>query len=213
MNEFDILVFCSRNAESATIPSSIKVIKSYAFEDCLKLKTIEFQPNSKLEIIEKCAFSNTTIENLFLPSSVKKICEKAFNYCKNLFDIDIQPCSKLQVIELGAFCDSSIVSLSIPSNLIDLQSGWNLNAMDLSNLIVVPDNPHYCCLNEKMIIGKSTLDSENYDVLVFCYSDDLNISIPSFIKKIEMLAFQSCLCYKLDFSENSQIQTIGEKAF
>lgn len=53
---FDYLVFCRRDIEHIEIPSYIKVIGDDAFENCKKLNSVNFEPNSTLEKIKNSAF-------------------------------------------------------------------------------------------------------------------------------------------------------------
>lgn len=48
-DEFDILLFASRDIEKISIPSNIRIISSYAFNYCLSLKKVEIPLNSNLE--------------------------------------------------------------------------------------------------------------------------------------------------------------------
>lgn len=43
---FDIFSIARRNIEEVIIPSYIKVIDASAFDGCMKLKTVTFEPNS-----------------------------------------------------------------------------------------------------------------------------------------------------------------------
>ena len=117
-NVFDTLLFARRDIKEIVIPSSIKIISSYdAFQDCRNLNKVEIPPNSKLQAIEKFAFTSSSIEEIFLPSKVLKICEFAFFCCINLKKIEIPPNSNLETIESHAFSNSSIEEIFIPSKV------------------------------------------------------------------------------------------------
>lgn len=51
-DEFDSLLSADLNIEKAVVPSTIKYIKTNCFNNCRRLNTVEFQPNSKLISIE-----------------------------------------------------------------------------------------------------------------------------------------------------------------
>ncbi len=77
---------CS-SLESITIPGSIKIIPSYAFSGCTKLKEVIFQEG--VEKIEKNAFGtsyarNKSMKEITLPDSLKEISNLAFYYCEAL---------------------------------------------------------------------------------------------------------------------------------
>ena len=58
---FDILVFGFRNIEKVVIPSFIEVIEPCAFSSCTQLRQVEFYEDSKLRIIGKNAFYDSSI--------------------------------------------------------------------------------------------------------------------------------------------------------
>lgn len=211
-NNYDELYFCPRwtSKETITIPSYIKKIKANAFQECIITHLI-FQPNSELQIIECKAFHNSCLTNFIVPDSVTKICKKAFSCEVNM--IEISPNSKLHTIEKSAFNSSKIESFTIPQNLIDLQNGC-FSECNLKRIIVCPKNPRYSLFNDKLLIGKSSIELENYDELLNALCDIKKVAIPSFIKKILPFAFYSHKNARIvKFLENSQLQFIGEKAF
>lgn len=81
---FDVLYFALCDVEKAVIPSFISVIRSNAFFLHKKLKTLEFDDNSKIELIEDEAFGGSTIESVSIPSSIMQINKYAFAHCSNL---------------------------------------------------------------------------------------------------------------------------------
>lgn len=82
---FDILICARRDIENAIIPSQIKVISNCSFQNCQKLESLSFEPNSSLEIIESYAFSGFLgQEKITLPTSVKQLKYSAFDSVKKL---------------------------------------------------------------------------------------------------------------------------------
>ena len=64
---------------------------------------------------------------------------------------------------------------------------------NLSIIHVSPDNPRYSAYDgNKLIIGKSSIENNDYDVLVLGIRIIKTLSIPSFIKHIGHSAFESC---------------------
>lgn len=116
--EYDILVFARRNIEHAIIPSYIKQIDSYAFSNCLSLKTIEFSEDSKLEIINESSFSSSSINTIIIPPHVNMIKRNAFSCCKNLHNIEFLNNSINCQIEKSAFDDILMKTIEFPPNFI-----------------------------------------------------------------------------------------------
>ena len=209
---FDCFVFCSRDVKSITIPSCIKHISPFSFSDCENLQKVEFASDSKLQTIENSAFSSSSIEAITIPSEVNRIGKSAFFNCAKLKRINLN--SKLQTIENFAFASSSIESVGIPSNLIDLNEGWCNSTSKLNTISVSKNNPRYFCLNDQFIIGKSSLNSKNYDELVFCVRNVKNVVLPNFIEQICSFAFDECKqLQKFEIQNNSKLRLIEKSSF
>lgn len=74
-NDFDVLIFCRRDAENVKIPSYIKVINDYAFDNCSKLKSLTFESGSNLETIGFCSISlcSSSLKSIVFPPSLNHI--------------------------------------------------------------------------------------------------------------------------------------------
>lgn len=138
-DEYDILIFVSRDQQSVVIPSFIKRIASHSFEFsliekisipsqitqicghafsfCTKLRTVEIPQDSNLQIIGKYAFSFSGIKDIFIPRNVKKIAKFAFADCSSLSRIEFAPDSELYTIEKHSFERTEIESITIPPHI------------------------------------------------------------------------------------------------
>lgn len=67
---FDTIVFADREITKVFIPNYIKYIEQSAFENCLKLKTIEISDDSQIESIGKDSFSSTALINFKVPKKI-----------------------------------------------------------------------------------------------------------------------------------------------
>ena len=82
--------FYNTGIESVTITEHIQKINKNAFEQCEKLKTVEFSTNSQLETIEERVFSNcVSLKSIVLPESLVRLEKKVFEGCSNLSMIQI----------------------------------------------------------------------------------------------------------------------------
>ena len=197
INEFDTLLFARRDIDEIVIPSSVKIISSYAFQDCRNLNKVEIPPNSNLQTIEKFAFASSSIEEIFLPSKVLKICEFAFFCCINLKKIEIPPNSNLETIESRAFSNSSIEEICIPSKVsIICDSAF--------------DNCAY--LTKFGISENSAL--QIIESNAFYNSKISDFFIPSKVSKIHTNAFIFCFNLQIvEISENSRLKSIPFSSF
>ncbi|KAK8841019.1 hypothetical protein M9Y10_027856 [Tritrichomonas musculus] len=238
---FDVIVFVSRDIEEVTIPSYIKRIHSFAFQECRKLKKIEFQENSELHSIGLYSFSSTNIAKITIPKSVEFIEDSAFALCHSLEDVVFEKESKLQAIPYGLFsCSRNLQKVEIPDdssiryigenafifNIIQkffipskceyFYEGLCFNNTILSEVTVSKSNPFFknCEENEKLILGKSDNCNENFDVIICACKDLKEVKIPSYIKSIGTFAFVNCeKLKKLDFPCDSQLEIIERCAF
>ena len=196
------------------IPSQVTRIGKRAFSSHIILRHVFFTEDSQLQIIDKEAFYNSQIQSITIPSQVTFIGEGAFYICQLLQQIEFPTDSKLQTIEKDTFYDSRIESLTIPSQVTELKEGWCNWTFELNKINVSSLNPRYSCIDEKMIIGKSSLDSLSNDYLVFCVRNIEIVKIPNYIKHICSYAFNGCKKIRqIDISNDSNLQTIGNNAF
>ena len=84
------------------------------------MKNVEFMENSELEIIDKNAFSKSSIVNITIPRQVKNICENAFSECEQLKCVRFDEFSELQFIDENAFYGSSVEEIIIPESLKEM---------------------------------------------------------------------------------------------
>lgn len=166
------------------------------------------------ENFDSLFFCPRNVETIKIPSFIKKINSFAFDRCINLKYIEVPEDSELEFIDEYAFYESSIEKITIPSKVIELKEGWCESTPNLTKIEVSPDNPFFSAYDDKLIIRKSSIEEENYDILSFCVRDIKDITIPSFIKKIEPDAFHKCNRIKnVKFTSDSELKIIDKYAF
>ncbi|KAK8892608.1 hypothetical protein M9Y10_029847 [Tritrichomonas musculus] len=209
---FDILIFACRDIDKVKIPSQIKRISSHCFEKCNKLTTVEFEPNSNLISIDEKAFESSMIENIIIPNHVKTIGKNAFCNCQNLKSIKISDDSELEFIDEDAFEKTSIKSIFLPKNFKPKSLQLFSNAIEFVS--VSAKNKNIKVINDKMIVEKSEENKEEFDTLVFGFRDITCVTIPKYIKYISQYCFYNCQkLKKINFEKNSELISIGKKAF
>ena len=114
---FDCVLFATRNLLNVTIPNYVRVIGNNAFADSPNLKNIVFEEGSQLQSIGKNGFIGTKIEKIKIPSSCKVIGSDAFGNCTNLFKFEFDNYSKLEKIEESVFYNSGISSFWVPPSV------------------------------------------------------------------------------------------------
>lgn len=260
-DNFDVILFARRDIEVADIPSFITQIGPNAFSCCKQLKQVIFEPDTKLEIIDKSSFEESSIESIKIPSTVTTIGKNAFSKCykllnfnfdensqlkqigeysfvfdsfekiiippqvkeivsntffasSNIKSVEFAPNSKLQRIFSNAFMGSSIDSLTLPSSAI-LKYNWCDNIENLKYIKIIDNETrNITYYDDKFILGKSNLNSDVFDVLLFARRDIEEADIPSFIKRIGPCAFYYCKQLKrVSFAPDSELKVIFGQAF
>ena len=86
--DYDTLVWAKKNIKTVNIPSSIKIIKSGAFERCASLTQITI-PSSVTQIGNNAFNSCSSLTQITIPSSVTQIGNYTFSFCPSLTQITI----------------------------------------------------------------------------------------------------------------------------
>lgn len=94
-NQFDNLFFAKPDIKHAIIPSTIKFIDDYCFENCSNLQIIEFQEPSSVISIGDYSLFNSTIKEFTIPSSVQILKPRWCENTKNLIYLSVSPKNKL----------------------------------------------------------------------------------------------------------------------
>ena len=100
------------------IPKGIKAIEAKAFQRYPNLKTVRFEEEGALEVIEREAFLGCEeLESVVLPKSVRFIGDSAFENCKKLTSVTIDKDNRLEFIGRSAFARQYVVGKPRPSTL------------------------------------------------------------------------------------------------
>ncbi|KAK8896916.1 hypothetical protein M9Y10_014842 [Tritrichomonas musculus] len=202
--------FYRSSLESIIIPSHVTRIKKMAFAECRKLAKVSFQKDSELQRIDKNAFSNCLIEGITIPPKVTIIGKSAFENTK-LKSVEI--IGKLFKMK-SPFYQSPLKQISIPSD-IEIDQRLFLGLKYLEKIEIINKDKKNVILSEnKLLLGKSDAESNDYDVILFSPRDIESVTIPSNITRIEKYAFDNCENLEsVIFEEDSKLQTIGFQSF
>lgn len=194
---FDKLIFARRNINCVKIPSFVKVINSCAFAYCKLFDKVEFEPDSKLALIDKNAFYQTSITEIVIPSNVVCIDGYAFYQCKKLNKVLFGKKSKLFKIERYAFNDSSIKEIKIPSRVVEIGQNAFQFCYSLKN-VDFPDD------SDLLMIGSNAFD----------YTAIESVTITSKVTLIGKDAFSNCQNLRIvEFKKNIRLTSLNKKMF
>lgn len=221
LNESDKTAYISGNTftcDTILIPKTVTGFDDYVITGFKNksfnkstVRIINFAPDSQVQFFESLTFANSELESITIPSHVKEISKLTFAGCKKLKSIKFSPDSELQTIRYQAFFDTDIESIEIPSTVTTLEEGWCSNMESLINVKIRENNKRYKNFNDQIVIGKSDINNDNYDVLVFVSRDVKELQIPSFIKIIGSYSFYKSNIEKIDLP--NEITDIQSSAF
>lgn len=114
--DLDYLYFVPRNAKAFEVISQVKIISSYCFEQCRRLKEITFQDESSLIRIDPWAFSHCGLKSITFPDSLVTISYDAFFQSRKLAQINFGADSNLKEILISAFKNTNLTKVTLPKN-------------------------------------------------------------------------------------------------
>ena len=201
LNQIHKQAFCSCKALcEIIIPASVTYIAEQAFYDCSS--TVIFEINSKLQRIEKQAFSGIiqtdTCSISEIPDSVTYIGQKAFARNRTA-EIKLNKSSALKTLGSAAFAESAIQKICIPKNLAKISTGTFNTCESLQQI----DFADY----------QKSVGTVDIDAFANCKSLK-NIKIPASVIAIKDRAFKGCSNLEsIEFEANSKLSTIESYAF
>ena len=212
----EILAYpCARQANSYTIPNTVKVIRSGAFSGCSGLTSVTI-PNSVTNI-ESSAFSGCSgLISITIPNSVTSIEGWVFSNCSGLTSVIIP--SSVTSIGYGAFSGcSGLTSVTIPNSVTSIGSDAFRDCSGLTS-VTIPNSVTSigggafsgCSCLTSVTIPNSVTSIEGY---VFAYCSGLtSVTIPNSVTSIGGSAFSGCSRLTSITIPNS-VTSIGSFAF
>jgi hypothetical protein len=119
--------------KSISIPASVQRICQGCFTTCRKLAAVDFDPESRLSVLEAYAFeSSSLLTSISIPSAVERIGDRCFFLCYELSKVTFQPDSKL--VGLGKAVFDTIArgtEIRAPRSIHDLLGQYPSRVEDL----------------------------------------------------------------------------------
>ena len=117
----DTLIQCPSGKTSVTIPNSVTYIDRYAFKDCNRLRTLNFNAIN-CQDFEYFYFNYATLTTLNIGDSVQRIPANFVKYCSSLRSVTI-PNSVTSIGDYAFKECSSLRSVTIPNNVTSIGDG------------------------------------------------------------------------------------------
>ena len=106
------------------ISNDTEYLTESVFEGVKDEFNIEFEENSRLEIIQNEACSNSHILSVIIPRNIREIGEQAFFDCPLLTNVIFESNSNLQKLGAQVFVNAiSLTDITIPSDVEELRTG------------------------------------------------------------------------------------------
>ncbi|KAK8838471.1 beta-1,3-glucan linked protein [Tritrichomonas musculus] len=162
---FDVLIFARRDIKEAKIPSFIKRIESFSFDECKQLQRVTFAEDSELKSIGQAAFAGSSIEQIFIPDNITRICKYTFSNCYNLRSIVFSDKSQLNTIEKDALIISKLDCLYIPKHVKEICECTFSGCKNIK-IIEIDENSELFSINKKAF-------DRSYDGIIIMFSAKL----------------------------------------
>ena len=176
-----------------SISNSVTTIRASAFNSCYALQSVSIS-NSVTGIGNNAFFNCRTLQSISIPNNVKGIWDDTFNSCSALQSISIP--NSVTGMGNGPFNNcSALQSIFIPNGITSIVS-YAFNDCKTLQSIYIPNS--VTSIESYAFNGCKTLQS---------------ISIPNSVTSIGDNAFANCSASEYDFSQSSQVPTLGTSAF
>ena len=205
------------------IPRSIKYkskeyivisISKDAFEMSQNIKSIRFESDSELQIIEKDAFTCSSIESIFIPASVIDIKAGWCIYADKLTTVKIDPKNSRY-----SYLDDQLIickTTETNENYDEIVFGRrDIKEIKVPSFIkIIGPYAFGSCKQLRIINIPSNSELQTIEKEAFFESSIPKIFIPPQVTKIYEYAFTSCQqLQQISIPSNSELQTIEEGAF
>lgn len=193
IGEIPVRAFCHcRSLRFFKLPENTKFIETGAFRRCYSLEHIKV--NEQLELINKKAFEDCySLKEFIMPESVRSCSEGMFNGCHSLEHIHFSS----QIKDFGGSCCRdcwSICQITMPVSermISYAKDHWEEYSEKVD--ISTSENPiperMFWTMGNSLFFGIPRLTNV---CLVFCFSKDIEYTIPSFVTNVKRDAFTSC---------------------
>lgn len=205
----------SKKMKSIRLPQNLRSLGSYAFSGCNALSSISL--DGKLTSIQDGVFHNCiSLKKITLPSSVEKIGDSAFENCYKLNSIKLS--KKLRSIGEDAFYhDYALKSITIPSKVTSVGDSAFYACSDLTTVrfnsgnVKLGEGVFRRCTSLKKAVLPKKINSVPESAFEGC-SKLSKVTLPKTVSIIKRRAFANCTSLK-KITLNSRIYALGDQAF
>ena len=177
----------AESLETFKFPKSVKKIELNAFNGCVKMTSVTFDPEAEITEIGEGAFADCGLQGISIPKNVKKIAKEAFRRCKALTQIDITAATT-EIHPLAfQYCENlDAINVSKENTKYSSLDGYLLT-QDKKTLVLFPPGK----ANSKFTLLPPSIEKIG-DYSFYNCEKLTNVAIPNKVKEIGIRAFGLC---------------------
>lgn len=180
---------------SVTIPDTIELLASDAFNTCIRLKNVEFKGSNLKTIDTQCFAGCRDLEVINIPGSVTKLGQQAFGLCASLQEITIPD----SVTTIGGYLFESC------SQLKTVVIGSNVSSISLRMFSY--------CTNLRNLIVRSEIKTFQSDAFYLMDTSVLSVSVVSDAQRNDWIAKSKELNYGIEPENISVYDSLATVTF
>ena len=195
--------FLNSPITSINFPSSLEIIKDWAFSCCSNLQSLDI-PNSVLEIGEMAFEDCSALNHVKLPNCLAILKRQTFSGCDSLKEIDIP--ESVKVIEsaslgwsqgleniilhdglevLNILTQSEVLkNIVIPKTVKEIASGIFRQCSSMNQIKIDNKNPYFCT------IDGSLYSTDKKKLIAVPFNENKTIVLPDGVQIIEDIVFE-----------------------
>ena len=195
----------TKNLTAVKLPASLSTMGTGVFMQSA-LESVIFEAGIQLTEIPQKAFAETQLVSIVLPDSITLVDHNAFHNVQTLRSVTFATNSELRLMS-NAFYHTGLTALHIPANVTYIGECCFAGLFDLEEFSVAADNPNY-----KSELGL-LLSKDGRRLIAAPGAMSGSITLPASVESIGAAAFEESSLSEVLFAADSNILTIGSRAF
>ncbi len=195
----------TKNLKNAAIPGTVTEIRDFAFYNSA-VESITFGAESELKSVGSYAFAYSRLISFDFPKKLGDIGTYAFAYTEYLASVDLLTDVEVY-IGASAFYNSGLENVTIPENVRYIGESAFAYCQKLLSFIVAEGSMNYSSLDGALFNKQMT------KLITYPGGKSGTYTVPSSVVTMGVGAFEGSRLTGVIFPENSELITIGYRAF